>query len=144
MYERPEDISMRITSIAAPMGAAAVAIRMGGGTPPDVARILTECGSAVDDQFGLIHEQVDQHSDSDHTELLRIKVILLRQAVQTTTQLIPQLISPGDDDTALIRAVTDLLAQCVEGVCEQYAHCQAGYQARSNARRGRGRGIGRL
>jgi len=139
MYERPEDISLRITNIATPMGVAAMAVRNShGGAAPDITRILTECGSAVHDQFGFIRDQVDEHSSADHTELLRIKISLLRLAVQTTVDLIRELRPPAGNDEALIAAVTQLLEQCVEGVCEQYAHCQAGYFARNPTRRNPG------
>jgi len=145
MYERPEDISLRITNIATPVGVAAVTVRVGqDGPTPDIVRILTECGSAVHDQFGVIRDQVDEHSSADHTELLRIKISLLRLAVQATVDLIRTLYPPANDDEALIVAVTQLLEQCVAGVCEQYALCQAGYFARNPARRTLPPGTGRL
>lgn len=136
MYERPEDISLKITSIATPIGVAAVAARTGqGSSPPDVVRIFTECGSAVDEQFGVIHDQVDEHSGADHTELLRIKINLLRLAVQTTVELLRVLPLPTTDDAALLNAVIELLEQCVTAACEQYANCQERYLVRSAARR---------
>lgn len=137
MYERPEDISLRITNIATPMGVAAVAVRAAGtGASPEVARIFADCGNAVHEQFGLIRDRVDEHSSEDHTELLRIKISLLRLAVQSTVDLIRELQPVADDDDTLVAAVIELLEQCVAGVCEQYAQCQADYYARHPTRRG--------
>ena len=137
MYEKPEDISLALIDIATPLAVAAIAHcqTQYPSATLDIVKVITACGSLVHHQFGFVRDAVDNYSTEENTELLEVKLRLLKLAAESTVQLLPS----GQKDTisndTLIAAVTTLYEHCVQSVCKQYEQFQSSYFERNPKRR---------
>ena len=137
MYEKPEDISLALIDIATPLAVAAIAHcqTQYPSSALDIVKIINACGTLIHHQFGFVRDTVDTNSTEENTELLEIKLRLLKLAAESTIPLLQTGQKSMTGDEELITAVTSLYESCVQSVCRQYEQFQSSYFERNPKRR---------
>ena len=140
MYEKPENISVELINIATHLAVAAI-----GQCKPyrrlssiDIKHIITACSDCIYEQFDTIRDSVDDHSTAENTELLEVKMNLLKLAARETATILERVNSQAENDEELIAIVTNVLKECVEAISQQYENFQSAYFERHPNRRPHG------
>ena len=137
MYEKPEEISVELINIATRLAGVAISQCKSDRrvSSVNIKKIITACADCIHEQFDTIRNSVDAHSTAENTELLEVKMNLLDFAARETAVILEGVNSQTETDQELITIVTDVLAQCVEAVSQQYEQFQSAYFERHPNRR---------
>lgn len=136
MYEKPEEISLELIEVATALAVTALAKAASGHPLADTEHMFVRCSAVVQEQFDYIRDAVDDYSTEENTELLTIKIKMLRQALKATHAMLADPRAPIDDEELLDRTLL-LFGKCARAVCRQYEFFQMAYFRRNPTRRPR-------
>lgn len=134
MYEKPEEISLELIEVATSLAVTALAKAASGHPLASSETLFVRCGHVVQEQFDYIRDIVDAHSTEENTELLSIKITLLRQALRATQAMLADPRAPVEDEELLERTLL-LFERCVQAIGQQYTFFQTDYLHRNPSRR---------